>query len=295
MSLVDGIRVGIQLPEVERVVRWPEYREMIRVAEENGFDSVWLGDHLLYRGDGRPERGPWEAWTMLAALAAETERVEFGPLVACAGFHPPAVLAKMAATIDEISGGRFILGLGAGWNQPEFDAFGIPFDRRAARFEEALAIIAPLIAGGRVTHHGAFHHVDDAVLSPAPSRPVPLMIGSVGDRVLRAALPTAAWWNTWFDWFGNSADGFATLNGRISRLCSDVGRDQTTLKRSACLLVVTDPDAGERPRPVEYSAATVVDVLARIREMRDAGADEVILVSDPIDIRSVRTLAEALR
>lgn len=295
MSLVDGIRVGIQLPEVERVVRWPEYREMIRVAEENGFDSVWLGDHLLYRGDGRPERGPWEAWTMLAALAAETERVEFGPLVACAGFHPPAVLAKMAATIDEISGGRFILGLGAGWNEPEFDAFGIPFDRRAARFEEALAIITPLIAGGRVTHHGTFHDVDDVVLLPAPSRPVPLMIGSVGDRVLRAALPTAAWWNTWFDWFGNSADGFATLNGRISRLCSDVGRDQTTLKRSACLLVVTDSDAGERPRPVEYSAATVVDVLARIREMRDAGADEVILVSDPIDIRSVRTLAEALR
>lgn len=295
MSLVDGIRVGIQLPEVERVVRWPEYREMIRVAEENGFDSVWLGDHLLYRGDGRPERGPWEAWTMLAALAAETERVEFGPLVACAGFHPPAVLAKMAATIDEISGGRFILGLGAGWNQPEFDAFGIPFDRRAARFEEALAIITPLIAGGRVTHHGTFHDVDDVVLLPAPSRPVPLMIGSVGDRVLRAALPTAAWWNTWFDWFGNSADGFATLNGRISRLCSDVGRDQTTLKRSACLLVVTDPDAGERPRPVEYSAATVVDVLARIREMRDAGADEVILVSDPIDTRSIRTLAEALR
>lgn len=295
MSLVDGIRVGIQLPEVERVVRWPEYREMIRVAEENGFDSVWLGDHLLYRGDGRPERGPWEAWTMLAALAAETERVEFGPLVACAAFHPPAVLAKMAATIDEISGGRFVLGLGAGWNQPEFDAFGIPFDRRAARFEEALAIIAPLITGDRVTHHGTFHHVDDAVLSPVPSRPVPLMIGSVGDRVLRAALPSATWWNTWFDWFGNSAEGFATLNGRISRLCSDVGRDQTTLQRSACLLVVTDPDAGERPRPVEYSAATVVDVLARVREMHDAGADEVILVSDPIDTRSIRTLAEALR
>ncbi len=295
MSLVDGIRVGIQLPEVERVVRWPEYRAMIRVSEENGFDSVWLGDHLLYRGDGRPERGPWEAWTMLAALAAETERVEFGPLVACAGFHPPAVLAKMAATIDEISGGRFILGLGAGWNRPEFDAFGIPFDRRAARFEEALAVIGPLVEGRRVTHHGQFHEIDDAVLLPTPARPVPLMIGSVGDRVLRAALPTATWWNTWFDWFGNSADGFATLNGRISRLCDDVGRDQTTLKRSACLLVVTDPDAGERPRPVEYSAATVVDVLARIREMRDAGADEVILVSDPIDTRSIRVLTEALR
>ncbi|CAB4568436.1 unannotated protein [freshwater metagenome] len=294
MSLVSGIRIGIQLPEVERVVRWPEYREMVRVTEECGFDSMWLGDHLLYRGDGRPERGPWEAWTMLAALAAETERIEFGPLVACAGFHPPAVLAKMAATVDEISGGRFVLGLGAGWNRPEFDAFGIPFDRRAARFEEALAVIGPLIAGDRVTHHGTFHHVEDAVLSPAPSRPVPLMIGSVGDRVLRAALPSATWWNTWFDWFGNSAEGFATLNGRISRLCADVGRDQTTLKRSACLLVVTDPSAGERPRPVDYSAATVADVRARVREMHHAGADEVILVSDPIDSRSIRVLAEAL-
>lgn len=282
------------MPEVERVVRWPEYREMVRVAEECGFDSMWLGDHLLYRGDGRPERGPWEAWTMLAALAAETERVEFGPLVACAGFHPPAVLAKMAATVDEISGGRFVLGLGAGWNRPEFDAFGIPFDRRAARFEEALAIIGPLIAGDRVTHHGTFHHVDDAVLSPAPTRPVPLMIGSVGDRVLRAALPSATWWNTWFDWFGNSAEGFATLNERISRLCADVGRDQTTLKRSACLLVVTDSTAGERPRPVEYTAATLADVRARVLEMRDAGADEVILVSDPIDERSIRLLAENL-
>lgn len=294
MSLVSGIRIGIQLPEVERVVRWPEYREMVRVTEECGFDSMWLGDHLLYRGDGRPERGPWEAWTMLAALAAETERIEFGPLVACAGFHPPAVLAKMAATVDEISGGRFVLGLGAGWNRPEFDAFGIPFDRRAARFEEALAVIGPLIAGDRVTHHGTFHHVEDAVLSPAPSRPVPLMIGSVGDRVLRAALPSATWWNTWFDWFSNSAEGFATLNGRISRLCADVGRDQTTLKRSACLLVVTDPSAGERPRPVDYSAATVADVRARVREMHHAGADEVILVSDPIDSRSIRVLAEAL-
>lgn len=294
MSLVSGIRIGIQLPEVERVVRWPEYREMVRVTEECGFDSMWLGDHLLYRGDGRPERGPWEAWTMLAALAAETERIEFGPLVACAGFHPPAVLAKMAATVDEISGGRFVLGLGAGWNRPEFDAFGIPFDRRAARFEEALAVIGPLVEGRRVTHHGTFHDVEDAVLSPAPSRPVPLMIGSVGDRVLRAALPSATWWNTWFDWFGNSAEGFATLNGRISRLCADVGRDQTTLKRSACLLVVTDPTAGERPRPVDYSAATVADVRARVREMHHAGADEVILVSDPIDSRSIRVLAEAL-
>ncbi len=133
-------RVGVQLPEVEREVRFPEYAAMARAAEEVGFDSIWMGDHLLYRGDGRPERGPWEAWTLLAALAAVTDRVRLGPLVACAGFHAPAMLAKMAATVDEISGGRLVLGLGAGWNREEFDAFGLPFDHRASRFEESFEV-----------------------------------------------------------------------------------------------------------------------------------------------------------
>src|SRR5215218_8434504 len=128
------MRIGIQLPEVERDVRWSEYRALARAAEEGGLDSIWLGDHLLYRGDGRDERGPWGAWTLLAALAAVTERVELGPLVACAGFHPPAVLAKLAATVAEISDGRLVLALGAGWNEPEFRAFGIPFDHRVSRF-----------------------------------------------------------------------------------------------------------------------------------------------------------------
>src|SRR3990172_2138628 len=105
------LRVGLQLPEVEREVRWPEYVAMARAAEEVGFDSVWVGDHLLYRGDGRPERGPWEAWTLLAALAAVTERVALGPLVASAAFHAPAMLAKQAVTVDEISGGRLVLGI----------------------------------------------------------------------------------------------------------------------------------------------------------------------------------------
>src|SRR3954453_62002 len=100
------MRVGIQLPEVERDVRWLEYLRMSRAAEAGGFDSIWLGGHLLYRGGGRGGRAPWEAWTMLAALAAATERVKLGPLVACTAFHPPGLIAKMAATIDEISAGR---------------------------------------------------------------------------------------------------------------------------------------------------------------------------------------------
>src|SRR5205085_5980777 len=124
-----------------------EVRSIALAADRSGFDSVWVGDHMLYRGDGRPERGPWDVWTMLAALAASTERVRLGPLVAAAAFHPPGLIARMAAAIDEISGGRFVLGLGTGWNETEFDAFGIPFDYKVSRFEEAFEIVRRLLAG----------------------------------------------------------------------------------------------------------------------------------------------------
>src|SRR3954449_9785301 len=116
------MRLGVQLPEVERLVRWPEYVGMARAAEESGFDSIWLGDHLLYRYDGREERGPWDAWTLLAALAAVTDRVRLGPLVACTAFSPPGLLARRAAAVHEVSGGRLTLALGAGWNEAEFQA-----------------------------------------------------------------------------------------------------------------------------------------------------------------------------
>ena len=143
------LKVGVQLPEVEREVRWPELLDMVRAIEDLGFDSIWLGEHLLYRWADRPARGPWEAWTLMAGIAAVTSRVEFGPLVACTNFHNPALLAKQAATIDEISGGRFILGLGAGWNETEFRAFGFPYDHRVDRFEEAFTIIRTLLQRGR--------------------------------------------------------------------------------------------------------------------------------------------------
>ena len=148
------LKVGVQLPEVERDVRWPEYLAMARRAEELGYDSLWYGDHLLYRRPGDPEpRGPWECWTMLAALAAATNRVELGPLVASTSFHAPAMLAKKAATVDEISGGRLILGLGAGWNETEYRAFGFPFDHRISRFAEAFTIIRTLLREGAIGSH----------------------------------------------------------------------------------------------------------------------------------------------
>jgi len=290
------VRVGIQLPEVEREVRWPEYLALARAAEAAGFDSIWLGDHLLYRGDGRPERGPWEAWTLLSALAAATERVRLGPLVACAGFHPPGLIAKMAATIGEVSGGRFVLGLGAGWNEQEFRTFGIPYDHRVSRFEESFAIVRGLLAGERVTLTGRYWQAEDAVLLPPPAHRPRLMIGSNGPRVLGIALPHVDAWNTWYDEFGNRADGFAALNERISAAARDAGRAPEAIERSACVLVVLDRAAGERPvtaaaPPVEGPPERIA---AALRELAEAGADEAILVASPITERSIRSLGEVV-
>jgi len=290
------VHIGIQLPEVEREVRWPEYAAMARAAEEVGFHSIWIGDHLLYRGDGRPERGPWDAWTLLAGLAGVTERVTLGPLVACTAFQRPGILARTAAAVDELSGGRLVLGIGAGWNEPEFRAFGIPFDRRVARFEEAFEIVRRLLAGERVTFAGTYEAVDDAVLLPPPARRVPLMVGATGPRMLAATLPHVDAWNVWFDHYGNTAEGFAALNREIDDAARAARRDPGAIARSACTLVVLDRTAGERPVPdgvvaLEGSAGRIAGGL---RELADAGADEAILVVNPIDERSIRRLGDTL-
>ncbi|MGZ8607308.1 MAG: LLM class flavin-dependent oxidoreductase [Actinomycetota bacterium] len=290
------LRVGIQLPEVEREVRWPEYVAMARAAEDAGFDAVHLGDHLLYRGDERPERGPWDAWSLLAAIAAVTERVRLGPLVACRAFHPPGVLARMGAAVDEISGGRFVLGVGAGWNRTEFEAFGIPYDRRVERFEEAFGIVRRLLSGERVTLEGRHWRTSDAVLLPTPARRLPLMIGSTGERVLEIALPHVDAWNTWFDATGNTAEGFAAASAAVTDVARRVARDPATIERSACALVVLDASAGERAVPADVRPVDgAPEAVARhLRELAEAGADEAILVADPITERSIRSLGAAL-
>ncbi len=291
----DRPRIGIQLPEVERVVSWEEYVAIARAAEEIGFDSVWVGDHLLYRGDGRPERGPWDAWTIMAGLAVATERVTIGPLVACLAFHPPGILARMAAAMSELSGGRFVLGVGAGWNEVEFQAFGIPFDRRAARFLEAFDIVHALLRGDRVTVRGRFHASEDAVLLPPPPRRVPIMVGSSGSRVLRATIARVDAWNIWFADYGNTPEGFAAASAKVSRMARDAGRDPGEIARSACLFVVLDSLAAERPTDtVPGVEGPPQRIAGAVRELGEAGANEVILVVTPITERSVRDLGETV-
>jgi alkanesulfonate monooxygenase SsuD/methylene tetrahydromethanopterin reductase-like flavin-dependent oxidoreductase (luciferase family) len=284
------VKVGLQLPEVEREVRWPEFAAMARAAEDTGYDSLWVGDHLLYRGDGREERGPWDCWSTLAGLATVTERVELGPLVACTAFMAPWLLARTAAAVAELSGGRLRVALGAGWNEVEFRAFGLPFDHLVSRFEEAFEIVRRLLAGERFTFDGRYNHLEDAVLLPRPPHMPELMVGGDGPRLLAATLPHVQWWNTWYDRFGNDPSRFAELNARIDEACPD----PRTVKRSACLHVRVGSGAGERLTTRDAPPLPDGELPAALETLAQAGADEVILVLDPITEPALRSLRTAL-
>jgi alkanesulfonate monooxygenase SsuD/methylene tetrahydromethanopterin reductase-like flavin-dependent oxidoreductase (luciferase family) len=277
---------------------------MAIAAEAAGFDSVWVGDHLLYRGDDGETVGPWEAWSMLAALAAVTERVALGPLVAATAFHSPAMLAKKAATVDEISGGRLVLGLGAGWNEAEFRAFGFPYDRRYSRFAEAFTIIRTLLHDGEIDFDGEFYRVEDCVLLPRGPRPhgPPLMIGSMGERMLRLTLPHVAAWNVWFAWFGNTPEGFAGLRSRIDEACAEVGRDPDGAGApDATAAVLVSFGGGGRHLADAHNltdfaplAGSPAEIAAVLGEFAAAGAAEVQLVLDPITVQSIERCGAVL-
>jgi probable F420-dependent oxidoreductase len=295
------LKVGIQLPEIEWQAGWNDLRAMALRAEELGFDSVWYGDHLLYRrpGDARA-RGPWECWSILAGLAAVTSRITLGPLVAATAFHNPAMLAKKAATVDEISGGRLVLGLGAGWNRTEFDAFGFPYDHRIARFEEAFTIVRRLLRDGSVDFVGEFFTVRDCELAPPP-RPggPPLLLGSSGPRMLEIAMPHVDAWNAWYNATGNRPDGVPPLRERVDEACRAAGRDPSEVERTVAVLVrmpggqgrvMGDTTQGTEP-PVE---GTPAEIAATLRAFAAEGISHVQLVVDPITLASIEALAPVL-
>jgi probable F420-dependent oxidoreductase len=296
------LKVGVQLPEVEREFRWTEILDMARAIEDLGYDSLWLGEHLLYRWQDRPPRGPWEAWAMLAALAVVTKRVELGPFVACTAFHNPAILAKRADTIDEISGGRFILGLGAGWNETEFRAFGVPFDHRIDRFEEAFTIIRTLLREGAVDFEGTYYSARDCELLPRGPRPggPPLMIGSTGPRMLRIAAPFVDSWNAWFADTENSPAGVAALTAQVDAACVEVGRNPADIERTVAVLVqlpggtgrtMGDTTVAQAVRPL---GGTDEEMAEELRAYARAGIGHVQLVLDPITVGSIERFARVL-
>ena len=298
-----AIRIGVQLPEVEREVRWTELLDMIRAIEDLGYDSVWVGEHLLYRWPDREPRGPWEAWAIMAAIGAVTSRIEFGPLVACTAFHNPAVLAKRADTIDEISGGRFVLGLGAGWNETEFRAFGVPFDHRIARFEEAFTIIRGLLRDGAVDFEGTWYSARDCELLPRGPRTggPPLMIGSIGERMLRITTPHVDSWNAWYADTGNSPAGVPALRAKVDAACADVGRRPAEIARTVAVQIRLPGGSGrtmgdtsdvQAVRPLQGSTSEMADEL---RAYAREGIGHVQLVLDPITRESIERFAPVLR
>lgn len=292
------MRVGVQLPEVERRVSWGEMRDIARTAEEVGLDSVWVGDHLLYRDiDG--VRGPLEAWSTLAALAEATERVQLGPLVAATSFHSPAMLAKKAATVDDISGGRLILGLGAGWNQTEYDAFGFPYDNRVSRFEEAFTIIRTLLRVGHIDFEGDFYQLRGMELSPPARADIPLMVGSNGRRMLQITAPHIDLWNTWHVWYGNRAANLGPLMADVDDAAREAGRTPSEIGRTAAVLFQLEgglgrKSGGERPH-VEPLEGNNEELALELKKFDEAGIDHIQMVLDPIDAAGVARMGEVVR
>ena len=293
------MKVGVQLPEVEWEVPFPELIVMARTAESVGFDSVWLGDHLLYELE-IDDRGPWEVWTSLAAIAASTSTIQVGPLVASTSFHAPAMLAKQATTVDAISDGRLILGLGAGWNRREYDAFGFAYDHRVSRFAEAFTIIRTLLRDGSIDFHGEYYDADNCVLHPRSSESgPPLMVGSIGDRMLDITLPHVDSWNMWWSQYGNTVEGFRREKDRVDSLIEAHGRTGSVVATAAVLIQLEggvgrqmgDYDDLNTVRPLTGSATALAD---QLREFEAAGAAHVQLVVDPITRTSIEWLVDVL-
>src|SRR5262245_61972449 len=278
------MRIGVVLPIAEEdfgsgVPSYPEIRRIAVEAEASGLDSVWVFDHLLYRSEGE-ESGIHECWTILAAIAEATRRVELGTIVLCTAFRNAALQAKMAATLDHLSGGRLILGLGAGWHDPEFEAFGYPTDHKVSRFEESLAVITGLIRDGRADLDGRYVAARDAALLP-PARPdLQIMVAAKGPRMLELTARHADAWN--LAWFGMPDERLGRVRGELVEACERVGRDPATLTITVGVTVrygdAIDAAAGS-PRP-GLSGTTEV-IAAGLRAHADLGTAHLIASLEP--------------
>jgi len=241
--------------------RAPTFAETLafgKVAESVGLDSIWVFDHLLFRGEGEPDEGLNESWTMLSALTPMVPRVELGILVMCTSFRNAGLLAKMAGTLDEISGGRLILGLGCGWHEPEYEAFGFPFDHRVGRFEEDLEVTTRLLRGETVTFDGQWSHYRAAALLPAPNRQPPILVASKGARMLDLTAQWADAWNT--AWFGAVDDVERQRVADLDEACVRAGRDRDSMRRTVGIRVRDPGTPTDDGKSTDADAAGLADI-----------------------------------
>jgi alkanesulfonate monooxygenase SsuD/methylene tetrahydromethanopterin reductase-like flavin-dependent oxidoreductase (luciferase family) len=296
------LKIGIMLPESEREMAgqtagWADFLAMARRTEELGFDSLWFADHLLMRLEGHAQQGAWECWAMLSALAAATERLALGPLVSCTGYRNPALTAKLAETVDEISGGRLILGLGAGWAEPEYAAFGFPSDHRFRRFAEAFTIIRELVREGHTDFAGEYYTARNCDLLPRGPRPggMPIMVGTFGgERMLRLIAAHADSWNVWVNATGNRASGVPALREAVDAACVAVGRDPATLERTAAVMVDFPGAYGRPGQNVPSLTGTAAELAEEMRAYAREGIAHVQLYPDPCTVAGIEAFAPVL-
>jgi probable F420-dependent oxidoreductase len=298
-SRTRQLKVGLLLPETEGqmngvTARWSDLRAMTQTAEAVGFDSVWVTDHFIHRSESEL-RGPWECWSLISAIAAVTERVEIGTLVLCTGFRNPALLAKMADTVEEISGGRLILGLGAGWNEAEYLAFGYPFDHRVARFEEALTIITGLLRNAHIDFEGTYSSARDCELRPRGPRPggPPIMIGTTGKRMLELTAQHADQWNVWFGPIENNVGKLKALLEDVDAACAAIGREPDTLERTAAVKVEVGPHSPSQ-MSVEGLTGTPDELAEQLRAYAEIGVKHIQVWPEPNDLSGIDKFARVL-
>jgi probable F420-dependent oxidoreductase len=248
----------------------------VRTAEATGWHGVWLADHYMPNtGDTTPARGDtYECWALLPALAAVTERIRIGTLVSPTSVHHPALLAKRASTIDQLSGGRMVLGLGAGWQVNEHHAYGIelePPGKRVSRFEEAIQIVRSMLSQDSTTFHGAHYDITGAPCDPKPVQsPLPLLVGTRSPRMRRITARHANEWNTW-----GTPEQAAAHRSALIDACDEVGRDLATMWTSINALVGLDEGAPPSGRAAIFGSAQ--QLIDQLGQYADLGFDEFIL------------------
>ena len=288
------MRVGVTVPlgygdiEDGRAPTFQETLDFARVAESSGLDSIWVYDHLIFRFPPEPDEGLNEAWTTLTALAPVVPRVELGALVMCSSFRNAGLMAKMAGTLDDLSGGRLILGLGCGWHQPEYDAFGFPFDHRVGRFEEDLEVVSRLLRGEEVTFEGRWSRFDRARLLPPPARRTPTLVAAKGERMLRLTAQWSDAWNT--AWFGSVNETLRTRLRELDEACAAVGRDPATMRRTIGLRLHEPGQRGDDDHGTDADAAGLADLFD---ELEAVGGDDALIWSLSKTTAALERIAEA--
>jgi alkanesulfonate monooxygenase SsuD/methylene tetrahydromethanopterin reductase-like flavin-dependent oxidoreductase (luciferase family) len=292
------MRIGVGLPmeDVDGVAYpYRDIRAMAVRSEDAGFDSLWTYDHLLFRADGETT-GLHECWTILTAIAEATSRVQLGALVLCTEFRNPALLAKMAGTLDHVSDGRLILGIGCGWHDPEYEAFGYPTDHKVGRFEDSVTIIHALLREGRADHAGRFHSVRDAELVPRARRDLPILIAAKRPRMLDLTAAHADAWN--IAWFGLPDQKLDDARADLEAACARVGRDPATIEITVGVeirfpgLATSPPEgSGLSATPLEGEPDAIA---AAFRTYAAWGADHLVIALDPATPAALEVLIEGL-